>query len=316
LFQSRIAKFNGYISKVWNRFLIAINNAFPTLFLKLGYMFIFLRFFFSYLNIDDINVRVNVKYVTNQFPVGKGWHFYDSLCKFHIKALIIGNRSIEKQVYNCSLKLKAFINNYTTLENRKLLLYPMHVYSDEFPILIAERAVDNQLIVISDVKQGKWEDKWGEGANEHRRRKIENLRLFNPFELNKNDAAREIRNIIKQVRKGEASFSVFPDAIPEYTLRLGSGSGSGSGHSYKRVSLFDKEACLHQGPFNYPKLMRTDVLPYYVFIEKGKIRLKIMEPIKYEDIDLGLPQAIQCAIDEQAEQWMLWHFPSFFYRNG
>ncbi len=134
--------------------------------------------------------------------------------------------------------------------------------------------------------------------------------LFNPFVQSQQDASRGIRNIVKLVRNNEADFAVFPDALPEYTRRLG------KKHSYIKSTLFGREAALHEGPYNFPKLMRKDVLPYYVYVRNGKLNIKILDPIEYTKIKTELPKAIETTIDGMYQQWMLWHFLSFFYRNG
>ncbi|WP_455291462.1 hypothetical protein [Vibrio parahaemolyticus] len=285
------------------------DNSFPKLSLMIRYIGTVVMSSFHLISLNEISIKINTKKIINKISLMPNRSLSIKYCSSFLSAMGNGNKETIKQVSQCAQQLSETIENYKTKSNRNLLLYPLHIFSDELAIIVALKAVNNELHVISDVKENEWCDKWGDNA-ELWKNKHQDLILFNPFVKSKREASSEIRKIVKKVRHNEVDFAVFPDAIPEYTRRLG------SNHSYIKCPLFGRQAVLHSGPFTFPKLMRSDVLPYFIFIDKGKLRLKTLEPITYENIEDELPIAIENGIRKMYPQWILWHFQSFFYRNG
>ncbi|WP_421207087.1 hypothetical protein [Aeromonas sp. 601027] len=191
-----------------------------------------------------------------------------------------------------------------------VIFYPFHVFSDEFPIVVLALATKKKLSVISDVSKDTWSSKWGQAVSQFRSDWISDLDLYNPFELSENDAAKNIRKIIGECKNDLCDFALFPDALPEYTVRLR------GAHTYKKSTIFERRALLHSGGFVFPRLMKKDILPYYVYVEGFKLKLRIFPLIDKGDVGDKLPFLIECVIKEKSEQWMLWHFPSFYYFNG
>jgi len=292
-----------------NKTMQFFDTSFPKFSLVFRYIKSVIMSIFSLIELNEISIKVNTKRIINKISLMPNRSLYLKYCSSFLNAIGNGNKESIKQINQCAQQLSEVIEDYKVKNNRKLLLYPLHIFSDELSIIVALKSANKELYVISDVKEDEWCDKWGDNA-ELWKNKHQNLILFNPFVKSKQEASKGIRQIIKKVRNDEIEFAVFPDAIPEYTRRLG------SSHSYIKSTLFGKQAVLHSGPFTFPKLMRCDVLPYFIFIDKGKMRLKTLEPIIYENIEEKLPMAIERGINEMYPQWILWHFQSFFYRNG
>lgn len=285
------------------------DNSFPKFSLMIRYIGVVLASFFHLISLNEISIKFNTKKIINKISLKPNRSLSMKYCSSFLSAMGNGNKETIKQVGQCAKQLSETIGYYKAKNNRNLLLYPLHIFSDELAIIVALKSVNNELHVISDVKENEWCNKWGDNAelwkNSH-----QDLILFNPFVKSKQEASSGIRKIVKKVRNNEVDFAVFPDAMPEYTRRLG------SNHSYIKLPLFGRQAVLHSGPFTFPKLMRSDVLPYFIFIDKGKLCLKTLEPIMYENIEEELPIAIEDGIKTMYPQWILWHFQSFFYRNG
>ncbi len=281
----------------------------PQLTLLIRYLLCWFISLCKYLNTTELSIKITTQKIIEKKSLLPNRAFCILYRRSFINAMVNGNNSTIKQINACSKELSAFMSNYEKQTNRRLLLYPMHIFSDELPIIVALHAIPNDLYVISDVNNDEWNKKWGDDANKWKE-KNQRLILFNPFEKTKKDASKGIRNIIKKTRSGRCNFAVFPDAMPEYTQRLD------NNHTYIKTDLFGRQATLHSGPFNFPKLMQCDILPYYIYIKHGTLKINLMEPIAHEEVNQKLPQAIEKAINSNFKQWILWHFFSFFYRNG
>ncbi|MFM5429141.1 hypothetical protein ACET60_05620 [Aeromonas veronii] len=202
------------------------------------------------------------------------------------------------------------LNHRAKLSGRDLIFYPFHVFSDELPVIVLSMMMEKKLYVISDVSEDDWLRKWGEGSTSFRNLWLQNLNLCNPFELQAIEATRMIKRIVGERRRGQCEFALFPDALPEYTVRLR------GGQNYTKACIFNRPSLLHSGGFSFPKIMQKDVLPFYIYVRRGKIKLEVLPVVEKENINDELPILIETVIQEMHDQWMLWHFPSFFYFNG
>ena len=309
-FVAILGKIKSLILFLFRTVLKIFNDFIPSLFLYFCLFFSVLYSFFHCLSINEFTVRGNTNKVIRKFSYFPKKRFYDMYCKLYIKMLCYKNKVVCDEIHSCSKQLRKIKENHKKETGNEVILYPLHVFSDELAIIVGQGASDNKLYVISDVTESDWKSKWGSKAEEWKWSN-QDLELFNPFIKSKTDASRGIRAIVKKVRNSSADFAVFPDALPEYTVR------SGQKHSYQKSLLFGKESNLHAGPFNFPKLMLKDVLPYYIYIKNGRLKVEVLPVISRFDVKCELPLIIEYVIGGQHyTQWLLWHFPSFFYRQG
>lgn len=286
------------------------NTSFPKvcLYICLSYSALYSLIFC--LGVNGFSVRSNTKKIVGKHSFLPNKAFFDMYCKLYVQMMCYGNKVICNEINFCSEKLEESRVEYKNQTGCDVILYPLHVFSDEIAVIVGLGASNNRLYVISDVDEGDWKKRWGDVVEKWKKNNRD-LYLFNPFVKSKTDASRGIRKIVKKVRNNTADFAVFPDALPEYTRR------SGQSHSYKKSILFGKESNLHAGPFNFPSLMRKDVLPYYIFLKNGRLKIEILPIIEKNNVKHDLPLLIEHVIGGMHyKQWLLWHFPSFFYRQG
>ncbi|ARD22472.1 hypothetical protein [Shewanella japonica] len=242
--------------------------------------------------------------------------FFDSIIdyeKIKIKYLshyAKNNKSLKNQIANCGSVLESAIKNVSEKTGSKVILMPMHIFSDEFACLIAAHSTDKRLWCLSNVGNNGWKKNWNRSGCPYDDNVIDNLYLINVLG-NESASKKEIVSMMRSFKRGAGECLVFLDAIPEYTAQYL------KGNKFMKVSMFNKVALMHRGPFKLPESLNAVILPYYVHIRLGMLKLETLPYIEAQDVDREIPKTVEkVLISKVSNQWMFWHFSSFFYYNG
>ncbi|MGF1685066.1 hypothetical protein, partial [Photobacterium minamisatsumaniensis] len=235
-----------------------VNKKIPSVYLYYSYVYSFTYAMFKIFSAEEIVARQNKKKIIGVLELFPYDAFYHKLKKQVLRAYFFDNKIVCQGVDECASILTEAMEGYRK-NGKKISLATFHIFSDEFSIIIAGRADNKKTVTIADVKDGNWLTKWGDAVDNKQDQIRESVSLYNPFILNKTDSAMEIKKIIRAVKKEQVNFSLFCDAMPEYTSKFN------KEQNYKKVKLFDNFSHLHMGPFSLPKMMKTDILPYYIY---------------------------------------------------
>ncbi|MGR5195772.1 hypothetical protein ACPV4H_17920 [Vibrio rotiferianus] len=207
------------------------------------------------------------------------------------------NKILVNDIKECSDKL----SDVTSKIDDPLILMPLHILSDTAAMLTIaiSSTKHNNVIIISDDVRGRMSTS-----------KIYDTLIKNKITLipidNKNST---LVNILTKVRSGKESLTIFPDILPEYTSR----QMGNKKQRYIKEKIFDKDAFIHEGPAAISKMTSATIVPFYVYENKRRIEIKILPKIQSSDIQDELAGVIESSLTEKPEQWMLWHYISFFY---
>lgn len=289
---------------------LKLNESFPRFFVFYSYVHSFIYALASIFSAEATITKQNKEIVignSSWFPYDA---FYYKLKKLLMLAYLNNNKIVEHSIMSSAKLLCNALQENKNTSGNQVILMPLHVFCDEFAIVVSGSMGEKKVVTIAAFGNDMWLDKWNNLGEKGKIKKTnESIDLFNPFVVNEKESATKMKNIIRSVRNNQIEFAIFADAIPEYTHRMN------KEQNYKLVNFFGRQAHMHYGPFNLPKLMRADILPYYVYIEYGKIKIKIMDRISMNDIDNDLPTMLEEVIRYENKQWFLWHFTSFYYFN-
>ena len=208
------------------------------------------------------------------------------------------NKLLINDVISCSKTLF----EHTGASDGPIIFMPMHVLSDTVSMLtvVGQSNKNCSVIMISD------DDK-----DELSKTNMYKLHVSNKLTQVKIDT-KDHRNLISalsKVRAGSEYLIIYPDILPEYTRR----QAKGTEQEYLNVNIFGKASLIHAGPVSITKMTSATVIPFYIYEEKKRINIRVFPKIAAKDISKDIPNIIESAIMEKTEQWMLWHYLSFFY---
>ncbi len=127
-----------------------LDQTFPTVSFRIGYLLSIFTSIFYMFGFMELSVKLNTKKVVGKFSFKSNRAFIMSCCKLYLHGMANGNKVVLNQLDNCSNQLSEVIHKYKQEHGKELLLYPMHVFSDEIAILVAQRATQKKLYVIAD----------------------------------------------------------------------------------------------------------------------------------------------------------------------
>ncbi|MHA2772774.1 hypothetical protein ACXZ7F_15945 [Vibrio harveyi] len=239
----------------------------------------------------------NIKEITNLNVCSKRIERASVIKKTLPYLLATNNKILVNDIKKCSDKL----SDVTSKIDTPLILMPLHILSDTAAMLTiaVSSTKHNNVIIISDDVRGRM------STSKIYDTLIKNKITLIPIE-NKN---LNLVNVLNKVRSGKESLTIFPDILPEYTSR----QIENKKQRYIKEKIFGKEAFIHEGPVAISKMTSATIVPFYVYEEKGRIEIKILPKIQSADIQDELAGVIESSLIEKPEQWMLWHYISFFY---
>jgi len=247
----------------------------------------------------------------------KDWRselYFDKLKEYYLSLYSADDDILLDWLDKCAQKLHLEIKKSS---DKPVVLMPMHFFSDEFAILISAIATEKRVDVFSDGSNTNWGDKWAKHLVYCNRENtdnnpIDNLNLYNVFESDSAESARKSITLLKDLKKNKSILAIFLDALPAYTAKFN------KKQKLHRTILFKKIALLHKGVFSFPNIADSNVIPYYIYIDKGEIKIKVYNSIYSKDelYEEKIMKTFEISLIKHHQQWMLWHFPFFFNYNG
>lgn len=216
-------------------------------------------------------------------------------------AIYLQNPDVIKNMHELRDELNLYLNKIRT-QGKTPLLAPLHMSSDMAASVLCSMVEPKIASVISIYKLADF------GPEERKSMDILGIDLqqINPLE-----SSRKLAHAIKQCRHNTLNLVVFPDALPQSTYKI-----VGKMMPTKPVKLFNRQGKLHLGLDRIAHLMKAEVLFFYIYMQEGKLRLRLFPVVPQEEIEQHSTAIIETALREHPESWLLWHYPSLFYFNS
>ncbi|WP_282166234.1 hypothetical protein [Shewanella japonica] len=254
--------------------------------------------------------KIRILFKNGSAPLLKSIVDYEKIKIKYLSHYLNNNKFLKMQLEKCASVLRDEKENVSKKTGKKIILMPMHIFSDEFACLIASQATEKRLWCLSNVGNTGWSNNWNSSNCDYDDNFVDNLHLINVFG-NKNESKKELYSMMKSFKRGTGECLIFSDVLPEYTAQYL------NNNKFTNVRLFEKNALMHSGPFKLPQSLDAVILPYYVHIRLGKLKIVTLPHIEAEDVNLKLPMVVERVLTSNVgNQWMFWHFTSFFYYNG
>ena len=207
------------------------------------------------------------------------------------------NTTVANMLLECASQLK-LVSKKVEDEGFIPIFTPLHFCSDRIAVVIAAMTSPKEMIAYSIYGKGSW----GLNEKQNQRQYAINIKEYRP-----NGPAHEQRIMLKEVKSGSKGMVIFPDILPQCTQ-----SKMLKNMSYAEVNLFNRSAIMHNGYERIAKITNGKFINYYIYWYKNCLKINIFEPT-FESQDVI--KNIEISINTHAEQWLLWHYPSFFYYN-
>lgn len=240
----------------------------------------------------------NIKKITGSNIHRRNMAFYRRMQRHIVMLLFFGNKCLEKDIMHCAQILSTHAG-----QDRPVVFMPLHILNDNLAGVTATLAAgkNNYVVVTNSDDRVKLQQlPW------YKTHLADRFHTIN-VETDRRDA---LPRAIKEVRNKQACLTIFPDILPEYTARLVSRP-----QPKEQAVIFGRPALRHAGPAKIAGLTDAQVVPFYIYWHRGHLKIKVMPAMKAVDGLLDLDRVIEEALREKPEQWMLWHFSSFFYFN-
>lgn len=218
-------------------------------------------------------------------------------------ALIYDNKQLLKQLENCATEIRNYLdeNNISS----PVIFSPLHTVSDIIQTVIAVLVTKKPAIVVS--LHDSMEPLDSKQNNNSRDIFIEQ---FNPQTM-KGNAGSEFHDIIFSLTENKKNLVIFPDAIPECTTKLANKKMK----TYP-VKMFERNCELHTGLPVFSRLLKQKSLFYSLSLDpRNNLKINILDCIEHHEVERKMPVLIANCIRKYSNEWILWHYTSFFSYN-
>lgn len=219
------------------------------------------------------------------------------------RALIHENKELLKQLERCADDIRQYIREKKLSEH--VVFAPLHTVSDIIQTVIAALVFKKTAIVVSVHDAIPDLDK-RQSNNNH----DIFIEQFNPEKMTGN-AGSEFQDVIFSLLNNQKNLVIFPDALPECTTKF-------SNRKMKTypVRMHGKNCELHSGLPFFSRLLKQKTLFYTIsFDNLNNIKLSILDCIDYQHIESRMPLLLEDGIRRYHNEWILWHYTSFFGYN-
>lgn len=236
---------------------------------------------------------------------GKVSHSYCVMLQKILKnALIYENKPLMEQLEKCAAKIRAYLDDNNIPPG--VIFAPMHTLSDIIQTVIAALVMRKPVTVVSVHHSA------ASLLNKQNNNSCGiSIEQFNP-ELMGGDGGTSFSEIILSLMDNHSNLIIFPDAIPECTCRL----------AKKNMKTFPatfmgKNYALHSGIPTFSRLLKQPTLFYALYFNKqNELDVDILGCVPHHKINKEMPVIVGKGIATYSNEWILWHYTSFFGFNS
>ncbi|BEM85516.1 hypothetical protein SME41J_48400 (plasmid) [Serratia marcescens] len=219
------------------------------------------------------------------------------------RALIHENKQLLKQLERCADEIRNFLHDKNL--SGQVIFAPLHTVSDVMQTVIAALVNKKPVVVVSvhdaipelDTKQ-----------NNNRQGIF--IEQFSPEAMQGNTGS-EFHDVIYSLLSSQKNLVIFPDALPECTTRFAKKKMK----TYP-VILHGKNCELHTGLPFFSRLLKQKSLFYSIRLDRiNNIRLSVLGCVDQQNVEREMPGLIENGISRNHNDWILWHYTSFFCYN-
>ncbi len=273
------------------------------------YVFLYVFSIFKYKNKQE---KEQVKRITGKQAHFFSYKFYSKIREVCLKKFDNKDKYLLSNLNDISEALISEKNKLEASIGKKIILSPLHFFSDEFAVLATCYANDKKINCIANVGNSGWKENWGASEDDNF---VKNLNMIDILQSSRREANINMVKVIKEFKLETSDLVVFLDALPEYTCTFSRYSKTSS-TKLKKINIFGKTGLMHRGPFNLPQKLDAVLLPYQIVITPFGLKLIIHTPLE-NDLNNSIPKLIEKTLTGRFFiQWMFWHFTSFYYYNG
>lgn len=218
-------------------------------------------------------------------------------------ALVNENIQLLEQLESCAEKIRCYIddNNIST----QLIFAPLHTVSDILQTVIAARVTRKPVVVVSVHNSMQ-------SLHEKQNNNTQGVSIeqFSP-EVMEGNEGNSFHDILISLLENQKNLVIFPDAIPECTTRL----AKKKMQTYP-VKIMERSCELHSGIPVFSRLLKQSTLFYCIKLdEKNNLHLDILDCVGHREVEKKMPKLVEQGISTFNDEWILWHYTSFFSYN-
>lgn len=218
-------------------------------------------------------------------------------------ALIHQNKQLLNQLENCAAEIRNYID-----ENKissQIIFAPLHTVSDIIQATIAALVTKKPAVVVS-----VYDSMAALDARQNNNSQGISIEQFNPESMSGNSGS-EFHDIVSSLLENQKNLVIFPDAIPECTTRFAKKKMK----TYS-VKMFGNSCELHTGLPVFSRLLKQKALFYSINLDrKNNLKMNVIDCIGHKEMELKMPQLVESCIRKYNNEWILWHYTSFFSYN-
>jgi lauroyl/myristoyl acyltransferase len=210
------------------------------------------------------------------------------------------NRRVLADIAQCRAELNAVVAPLHQAGS-PVILAPLHMVSDILAGMVGAGVTPGKttVIVSSSVE-----------AYQQQVRQLGGIDLdYCSIHDDNRDIAGNLMDAIMEAVELKRNIMIFPDITPDYTVNT-----NPANTSKLPCQLFGRAAHLHSGILRVARMLSAQVVFYHLY-EEGGLKLRIFEPVSARNLKKMLPEVIETAICQHADDWMLWHAHSLFFIN-
>lgn len=218
-------------------------------------------------------------------------------------ALANENKQLLNQLEACAEKIRRYIDENNISSH--LIFAPLHTVSDILQTVIAARVTRKPVVVIS--VHNSMQSLHEKQTNNSQGISIEQ---FNPEAMEGNEG-NSFQDILISLVENQKNLVIFPDAIPECTTRLAKKKMK----TYP-VKLLERNCELHSGIPVFSRILKQSTLFYCIKLDdKNNFHVDILDCVGHREVEKRMPELVEQGISIFNDEWILWHYTSFFSYN-